>query len=104
MNGTIGPVTMFGYKVEAHGKFAAIGNPNPQYASQAGTGSIDLYRFNSTQGVYTYYGTTQSMKAYGTSGTGGTGGSSGTSGFGVITKDAYGLTFDVCNNIFVVGN
>jgi hypothetical protein len=107
MNGTIGPVTMFGYKVEAHGKFAAIGNPNPQYASQAGTGSIDLYRFNSTQGVYTYYGTTQSMKAYGTSGTGGTAGSSGTSGtggFGVITKDAYGLAFDVCNNIFVVGN
>lgn len=53
MNGTIGPVTMFGYKVEAHGKFAAIGNPNPQYASQAGTGSIDLYRFNTSQGVYT---------------------------------------------------
>jgi len=101
MNGTIGPVTMFGYKVEAHGKFAAIGNPNPQYASQAGTGSIDLYRFNASQGVYTYYGTSQSMKAYGTSGTGGSG---GTGGNGVITKDAYGLSFDLCNNIFVVGD
>jgi len=56
-NGTIGPVTLFGYKVEAHGKFAAIGNPNPQYASQEGTGSIDLYRFNASQGIYTYYGT-----------------------------------------------
>jgi hypothetical protein len=101
MNGTIGPVTMFGYKVEAHGKFAAIGNPNPQYASQAGTGSIDLYRFNTSQGVYTYYGTAQSIKASGTSGTGGT---SGTAGASVITKDAYGLSFDLCNNIFIVGN
>jgi len=46
MNGTVGPVTMYGSKVEAYGKFVAVGNPNPQYASQAGTGSIDLYRFD----------------------------------------------------------
>lgn len=104
-NGTIGPVTLFGYKVEAHGKFAAIGNPNPQYLSQEGTGSIDLYRFNASQGVYTYYGTAQSMKAYGTSGTGGTGGSGGSGGTsGNIIKDGYGLSFDLYNNIFVVGD
>ena len=104
-NGTIGPVTLFGYKVEAHGKFAAIGNPNPQYASQEGTGSIDLYRFNASQGIYTYYGTAQSMKAYGTSGTGGTGGSGGSGGTsGNVIKDGYGLSFDLYNNIFVVGD
>lgn len=91
---------MFGHKVEAYGLYAAIGNPNPQYLSQTGTGSIDLYRFNSSEGVYSYYGTTQSMKAYGTSGTGGSGGTSAVA----IIKDGYGLSFDIYNNIFAVGN
>lgn len=102
MNGTVGPVTMFGYKVEAHGKFAAVGNPNPQYASQEGTGSIDLFRFNASQGVYTYYGTSKSIYANGTSGTGG-GGTGGTSPT-TVTQDAYGLSFDLYNNIFIVGD
>ena len=104
MNGTVGPVTMYGYKVEAYGKFVAVGNPNPQYAAQAGTGSIDLYRFDVSTGTYTYYGTSRSVFAYGTSGTGG--GSAGTSGTGgtTISKDAYGQSFDLYENIFVVGD
>lgn len=91
---------MFGHKVETYGLYAAIGNPNPQYVSQTGTGSIDLYRFNASEGVFTYYGTAQSMKAYGTSGTGGTAGTSAVA----VTKDGYGLSFDIYNNIFAVGD
>ena len=103
MNGTVGPVTMYGSKVEAYGKFVAVGNPNPQYASQAGTGSIDLYRFDVSKGSYAYYGTSRSIFAYGTSGTGGSAGSSGTGGT-TITKDGYGQSFDLYENIFVVGD
>jgi len=102
-NGTVGPVTLFGHKAEAHGIYAAIGNPNPQYENQNGTGSVDVYRFNAAEGIYTYYGTAQSMKASNTSGTSGTGGTFGTGGISVI-RDGYGLSFDVHNNVFVVGD
>jgi hypothetical protein len=81
---------MFGYKVEAHERFAAVGSPNPQHVGQQGTGSVDVYRYDASKGTYSYYGTTQTLRAYGTSGTGGT---SGTAGGGVaINYDGYGLS------------
>lgn len=101
MNGTIGEVTLYGYKVEAHGRFGVIGNPHPSHASFNGTGSIDVYRYDSSLGSYSYYGLAQSINAgpFGTSGTSGTAGSSSP-----ITDDQYGKSFDLYNNVFVVGD
>jgi hypothetical protein len=93
---------MFGYKVEAHDRFAAVGSPNPQHVGQQGTGSVDVYRYDASKGTYSYYGTTQTLRAYGTSGTGGT---SGTAGGGVaINYDGYGLSFDLYNRVLAVGD
>ena len=89
MSGTIGPTTLFGFKVESHGLFAAVGNPNPQHSSYNGTGSIEVYRYDSAIGTYSYYGMAQSANA----------GSSGTS-----VTDQYGTSFDFYNNVFVVGD
>lgn len=102
--GTIGSNTLFGYKVEAHGKFAAVGNPNRQYQNQHGSGSIDVYRYDASKGAYSYYGTSQSIKANGSSGTSGNG-SAGTAGSSAtVVADSYGLSFALHNNIFIVGD
>ena len=98
MNGTIGATTLFGYKVEAHGRFAAVGNPNPQHASLNGTGSVEVYRYDPALGTYSYYGIAQSRTA-GSSGTAGTGGSSAN-----MIADQYGKSFDLYNNVFIVGD
>lgn len=98
MNGTIGAVTLYGYKVEAHGRFGAVGNPHPRHASLIGTGSIEVYRYDPSVGTYSYYGLAQSRTA-GSSGTGGTGGSSA-----IMIADQYGKSFDLYNNVFVIGD
>ncbi len=93
--GTIGPVILNGYTVEAYGKFIAVGNPHPKYASQTGTGSIEVYRYDGSLGNYSHYGLIESLKATGT-------GTSGTSA--ATTKDGYGLSMGLYNDILVVGD
>lgn len=90
----IKPNTHFGYTVKASGKFGAIGNPYPVHGSLLlGTGSIEIYRYDASSGGYSHYGTSMAIKAAG----------SGTSN-GISHSDGYGISHDLYQNVFVVGN